>query len=152
MSDNLILQRISILVINQDKAILDKIKSLINSFGIDRVHCVNTYEEAIEIVCVRKMRFDLVVSTMSLGTESQYNGVDICRRIKVEDPRTLCLISSEEYSDDELIELLSCNIDGIVDKKNMIRIMAKWISVLTQKKILQNLIHTGYDKPSLEQV
>lgn len=152
MPDNLILQKIAILVVNQDKSVLDKIKSLINSFGIEKVECVCTYEEAIEIVCVRKMRFDLVVSTMSLGAESQYNGVDICRRIKVEDPRTLCLISSEEYSDDELIELLSCNIDGIVDKKNMIRIMAKWISVLTQKKILQNLIHTGYNEPSLEQV
>lgn len=152
MPDNLILQKIAILVVNQDKSVLDKIKSLINSFGIEKVECACTYEEAVEIVCVRKMRFDLVVSTMSLGAESQYNGVDICRRIKVEDPRTLCLISSEEYSDDELIELLSCNIDGIVDKKNMIRIMAKWISVLTQKKILQNLIHTGYDKPCLEQV
>lgn len=152
MSDNLILQRISILVINQDRAVLDKIKSLINSFGIDRVHCVNTYEEAVEIVCTKKIRFDLVVSTMCLGDDSKYNGVDICRRIKVEDPRTLCLIASDEYSDDELIELLSCNIDGIVDKKNMIRIMAKWISVLTQKKILQNLIHTGCNEPSLEQV
>lgn len=144
MIDTTTLQKIAILVVNQDKTVLDKIKSLVNSFGIEKVVCVCTYEEAFDIACLKKKSFDLVISNMCVG-DSGYSGVDICRRIKIEDPRTLCLITAEEYSDTDMIELLSCNIDGIIDRKNMIKIMTKWIGVLAKKKLLQGLIHSEHN-------
>lgn len=141
MLDTATLQKIAVLVINQDRSVQDKIKSLVSSFGIEQIVCVETYEEAFEITCVQKKQFDLVISNMCLGESGEYNGIDICRRIKVEDPRTLCLITSDEYSDTDLIELLSCNIDGIIDRKNMLKIMTKWVSVLTKKKILRRMLN-----------
>lgn len=146
MMDTTTLQKIAILIVNQDKMVLDKIKSLVNSFGIEKVVCVGTYEEAFDIACLKKNSFDLVISNICLGENSGYSGVDICRRIKIEDPRTLCLITAEEYSDTDMIELLSCNIDGIIDRQNMIRIMTKWISILAKKKLLQGLIHSESDR------
>lgn len=141
MLDTDALQRIAVLVINQDRSVLGKIKSLVNSFGIEQIVCVETYEEAYDIACVQKKQFDLVISNICLGDNTGYSGIDICRRIKVEDPRTLCLITSEEYSDTDLIELLSCNIDGIIDRKNMLKIMTKWVSILTKKKILRRMLN-----------
>lgn len=143
MLDSETLQKISVMVINQDRSVQDKLRNLVSSFGIERITCVDSYEEAFELACIQKNRYDLVISNMCLGHDAGYTGIDICRRIKIEDPRTLCLIASEEYSDTDLIELLSCNIDGIIDRKNMLKIMTKWISVLTKKKMLQGLIQAG---------
>lgn len=143
MLDSETLQKISVMVINQDRSVQDKLRNLVSSFGIERITCVDSYEEAFELACIQKNRYDLVISNMCLGQDTGYTGIDICRRIKIEDPRTLCLIASEEYSDTDLIELLSCNIDGIIDRKNMLKIMTKWISVLTKKKMLQGLIQAG---------
>ena len=81
-----------------------------------------------------------MIASMKFEEEEDRTGIEVCRRIKAEDPRTLCLIFSEQYTDADLLHLLSFNIDGIVDTMNMMKIITKWVSVLTRKKMLQNVI------------
>lgn len=133
------LKDIAILLVSQDKWILDKVRKLIDSFGVEQIECTESYEEAVELACRQKRRFDLVIASLEFDGDTQ-TGIEICRRIKSEDPRTLCLIFSEVYKDTDLLNLLSFNIDGIVDTANMMKIMSKWVSVLTKKKMLQNII------------
>ena len=133
------LKDISILLVSKDRSILDKVKNLIDSFGVEQIECSETYEDAVDLACKQKRQFDLVIASMKFEGEDR-TGIEVCRRIKSEDPRTLCLIFSEQYTDADLLHLLSFNIDGIVDTTNMMKIMTKWVSVLTRKKMLRNII------------
>ena len=134
------LKDISILLVSKDRSILDKVKNLIDSFGVEQIECSESYEDAVDLACKQKRQFDLVIASMKFEGEAR-TGIEVCRRIKTEDPRTLCLIFSEQYTDADLLHLLSFNIDGIVDTTNMMKIMTKWVSVLTRKKMLRNIIH-----------
>ena len=133
------LKDISILLVSKDRSILDKVKNLIDSFGVEQIECSESYEDAVDLACKQKRQFDLVIASMKFEGEDR-TGIEVCRRIKTEDPRTLCLIFSEQYTDADLLHLLSFNIDGIVDTTNMMKIMTKWVSVLTRKKMLRNII------------
>ena len=133
------LKDISILLVSKDRSILDKVKNLIDSFGVEQIECLESYEDAVDLACKQKRQFDLVIASMKFEEEDR-TGIEVCRRIKAEDPRTLCLIFSEQYTDADLLHLLSFNIDGIVDTMNMMKIITKWVSVLTRKKMLQNVI------------
>lgn len=133
------LKDISILLVSKDRSILDKVKNLIDSFGVEQIECLESYEDAVDLACKQKRQFDLVIASMKFEEEDR-TGIEVCRRIKAEDPRTLCLIFSEQYTDADLLHLLSLNIDGIVDTMNMMKIITKWVSVLTRKKMLQNVI------------
>jgi len=133
------LKDISILLVSKDRSILDKVKNLIDSFGVEQIECSESYEDAVDLACKQKRQFDLVIASMKFEGEDR-TGIEVCRRIKSEDPRTLCLIFSEQYTDADLLHLLSFNIDGIVDTTNMMKIMTKWVSVLTRKKMLRNII------------
>ena len=134
------LKDISILLVSKDRSILDKVKNLIDSFGVEQIECLESYEDAVDLACKQKRQFDLVIASMKFEGEDR-TGIEVCRRIKTEDPRTLCLIFSEQYTDADLLHLLSFNIDGIVDTTNMMKIMTKWVSVLTRKKMLRNIIY-----------
>lgn len=133
------LKDISILLVSQDRSILDRVKNLIDSFGVEQIACSESYEDAVDLACNKKKQFDLVIASMEFDGKIR-TGIEVCRRIKAEDPRTLCLIFSEQYTDADLLHLLSFNIDGIVDTNNMMKIMTKWVSVLTRKKMLRNII------------
>lgn len=133
------LKDISILLVSKNRSILDKVKNLIDSFGVEQITCLESYEDAVDLACKQKRQFDLVIVSMKFEGEDR-TGIEVCRRIKSEDPRTLCLIFSEQYTDADLLHLLSFNIDGIVDTTNMMKIMTKWVSVLTRKKMLRNII------------
>lgn len=133
------LKDISILLVSKDRSILDRVKNLIDSFGVEQIECSESYEDAVDLACKQKRQFDLVIVSMKFEGEDR-TGIEVCRRIKSEDPRTLCLIFSEQYTDADLLHLLSFNIDGIVDTTNMMKIMTKWVSVLTRKKMLRNII------------
>ncbi len=133
------LKDISILLVSKDRSILGKVKNLIDSFGVEQIECLESYEDAVDLACKQKRQFDLVIASMKFEEEDR-TGIEVCRRIKAEDPRTLCLIFSEQYTDADLLHLLSFNIDGIVDTTNMMKIMTKWVSVLTRKKMLQHII------------
>lgn len=133
------LKDISILLVSKDRSILDRVKNLIDSFGVEQIECSESYEDAVDLACKQKRQFDLVIASMKFEGEDR-TGIEVCRRIKSEDPRTLCLIFSEQYTDADLLHLLSFNIDGIVDTTNMMKIMTKWVSVLTRKKMLRNII------------
>lgn len=133
------LKDISILLVSKDRSILDKVRNLIDSFGVEQIECSESYEDAVDLACKQKRQFDLVIASMKFEGEDR-TGIEVCRRIKSEDPRTLCLIFSEQYTDADLLHLLSFNIDGIVDTTNMMKIMTKWVSVLTRKKMLRNII------------
>lgn len=133
------LKDISILLVSKNRSILDKVKNLIDSFGVEQIECSESYEDAVDLACKQKRQFDLVIASMKFEGEDR-TGIEVCRRIKSEDPRTLCLIFSEQYTDADLLHLLSFNIDGIVDTTNMMKIMTKWVSVLTRKKMLRNII------------
>ena len=133
------LKDISILLVSKDRSILDKVTNLIDSFGVEQIECSESYEDAVDLACKQKRQFDLVIASMKFEGEDR-TGIEVCRRIKSEDPRTLCLIFSEQYTDADLLHLLSFNIDGIVDTTNMMKIMTKWVSVLTRKKMLRNII------------
>ena len=134
------LKDISILLVSQDRSVLDKVKNLIDSFGVEQITCSESYEDAVDLACNQKKQFDLVIASMEFDGKIR-TGIEVCRRIKAEDPRTLCLIFSEQYTDDDLLHLLSFNIDGVIDTTNMMKIMTKWVSVLTRKKMLRNIIH-----------
>ena len=133
------LKDISILLVSKDRSILDKVRNLIDSFGVEQIECSESYEDAVDLACKQKRQFDLVIASMKFEGEDR-TGIEVCRRIKSEDPRTLCLIFSEQYTDADLLHLLSFNIDGIVDTTNLMKIMTKWVSVLTRKKMLQHII------------
>ena len=133
------LKDISILLVSKDRSILDRVKNLIDSFGVEQIECSESYEDAVDLACKQKRQFDLVIASMKFEGEDR-TGIEVCRRIKAEDPRTLCLIFSEQYTDADLLHLLSFNIDGIIDTTNMMKIMTKWVSVLTRKKMLRNII------------
>ena len=48
------LKDISILLVSKDRSILDKVKNLIDSFGVEQIECLESYEDAVDLACKQK--------------------------------------------------------------------------------------------------
>lgn len=142
------MDKIRILLIEDEKMIADNLKSVIENFGYEVVDIVTTAEEAFETAFHEPV--DIVVSDIEI--RGLTDGIEACRVLQ--NTYNLPIIFTTAYNDEEKIERASevVNMVGYLVKPirideldTMVKIAISKYKILEKRKLKQINEHYKYD-------
>jgi two-component system KDP operon response regulator KdpE len=104
-----------ILIVDDEKAIREALRTTLNAFGF-RNHEAQNGEEALEVM--RRVQFDVVLLDINMPGMS---GIDICREIRRVAPGLGVIILTVRDSEDDLVNALEAGADDYITKPFHIR-------------------------------
>ncbi len=132
-----------VLVVEPSNVELHKICGSLNKLGIERLLCVNTYEEAVEAL-VTSEDIDIVVADFAIETGKAL-GLALCRTHRERHPGVVFVLLSREYSCSVAIQSLqNGSVDDLLDKSRageIENLMKKWVYLAQQRNITKEILN-----------